>query len=363
MAAMALGACGDAPRADWRILLEEEREGTRYHVTVGEGTCRALRGRERFVVRRDDAPRQLELEPGGGAIRVEAVDGACVRYAEGCTERQAPLRRDLVVRLAAVEERCEPALCEEPSLACGGGDAGTADGGRHADGGLRDGGQEGDGGLEDGGADDGGAGDAATDACARVPLFPDGDGDGFGDDGSSSEMRCPEEGWVPNAEDCDDGDENVRPGADEACDAIDRDCDGAIDEGSVCAPCVRILQRGELYIACPDPLGWPDARDACRAIGRELVTVEDADEDDRLRQRMSVRLSVEEFWIGLGDLDGDGTYRWVRDDSEPGYLPWTAGSPDDPPPACVRSVSNTTPPGWRDRPCPDPFPYVCDGPG
>ena len=37
--------------------------------------------------------------------------------------------------------------------------------------------------------------------------------------------------------------------------------------------------------------------------------------------------------------------------------------PDDPPPACVRSVSNTTPPGWRDRPCPDPFPYVCDGPG
>ncbi|HJL31050.1 MAG TPA: hypothetical protein RMI62_18360, partial [Polyangiaceae bacterium LLY-WYZ-15_(1-7)] len=55
MAAMALGACGDAPRADWRILLEEEREGTRYHVTVGEGTCRALRGRERFVVRRDDA--------------------------------------------------------------------------------------------------------------------------------------------------------------------------------------------------------------------------------------------------------------------------------------------------------------------
>ena len=87
------------------------------------------------------------------------------------------------------------------------------------------------------------------------------------------------------------------------------------------------------------------------------------DEDDRLRQRMSVRLSVEEFWIGLGDLDGDGTYRWVRDDSEPGYLPWTAGSPDDPPPACVRSVSNTTPPGWRDRPCPDPFPYVCDGPG
>ncbi|MCK6550350.1 putative metal-binding motif-containing protein, partial [Myxococcota bacterium] len=66
-----------------------------------------------------------------------------------------------------------------------------------------------------GGLTDGGAGaDAASDACAAS----DADGDGFGTDPS-----CP-------ARDCDDTNLAIHPGAPEACNGLDEDCDDAIDE-------------------------------------------------------------------------------------------------------------------------------------
>ena len=49
------------------------------------------------------------------------------------------------------------------------------------------------------------------------------DGDGFGYPGA---LSCPNGG----AEDCDDADAAVHPGADELCNGIDDDCDGVVDE-------------------------------------------------------------------------------------------------------------------------------------
>jgi hypothetical protein len=39
------------------------------------------------------------------------------------------------------------------------------------------------------------------------------------------------DGWTPNEGDCDDDDGAISPGATEACDDIDNDCDGEINEG------------------------------------------------------------------------------------------------------------------------------------
>ena len=58
----------------------------------------------------------------------------------------------------------------------------------------------------------------ANDCASGIASAYDLDGDGF--------TSC--------ATDCDDDDPAVRPGADEVCDGVDQDCDGAVDEGTSC---------------------------------------------------------------------------------------------------------------------------------
>ncbi len=72
--------------------------------------------------------------------------------------------------------------------------------------------------------------DEAVDEDVTLMVYPDGDGDGYGD-GTAGALACSiEEGWVDNGDDCDDSRADVYPGADEPCDGADNDCDGETDE-------------------------------------------------------------------------------------------------------------------------------------
>ncbi len=84
------------------------------------------------------------------------------------------------------------------------------------------------------------SGDDDTDAPPPPPppdcadWWLDADRDGFGDDSSDAESICDgtePEGYVQNAEDCDDLDPDENPLADELCDLLGRDenCNGLVD--------------------------------------------------------------------------------------------------------------------------------------
>ena len=86
--------------------------------------------------------------------------------------------------------------------------------------------------------------DGMVDEGVKVDCFVDADADGFAAAGASATARCPASPSVPCAanetarapvnavsRDCDDGDPTASPSVIEACDGVDNDCDGMIDEG------------------------------------------------------------------------------------------------------------------------------------
>ena len=73
--------------------------------------------------------------------------------------------------------------------------------------------------------------DTEVDEGLTVTLWPDGDGDGFGNPVGERDYCEVLEGYVTNGEDCHDANADINPEADEICDEWDNDCDGEIDEG------------------------------------------------------------------------------------------------------------------------------------
>jgi hypothetical protein len=75
--------------------------------------------------------------------------------------------------------------------------------------------------------------DAAT-SCTPQVFYPDADGDGYGDSAARGVESCDSPaGAVLNHSDCDDGNADVNPGAQEQCNERDDNCSGGIDEGFI----------------------------------------------------------------------------------------------------------------------------------
>ncbi len=74
--------------------------------------------------------------------------------------------------------------------------------------------------------------DNQIDDGVALMLYRDQDGDGFGVDTETTKSCDTSSGWTDRSGDCDDTDPATYPGAEEACDGNDNDCDEDIDEGA-----------------------------------------------------------------------------------------------------------------------------------
>lgn len=115
-----------------------------------------------------------------------------------------------------------------------------------------------------------------TGEAPGTTWYADTDGDGYGDPGwPMTGSNNPGVGRTLNADDCDDSDSAVHPGATERCDGVDNDCDEAVDEaGSEGESTWYADEDGDGY---GDP-GRPEL--ACEAPDGAVVDGTDCDDTD-----------------------------------------------------------------------------------
>ena len=163
---------------------------------------------------------------------------------------------------------------------------------------------------------DGDVDDDDSNVADKQNVFYDEDGDGFG--GSTVQESCfTGDGWVSNSDDCDDGNNQINPDADEVCDqGVDNDCaNGADDDDSN----TKDSSKNTYYEDVDNDGGFGEEVLACVQGSGMSSTNTDCNETDS---------SVENL-----DVDGDGfsTCNGDCDDSTSGgsIYPGAIEIPDD----------------------------------
>ncbi len=152
------------------------------------------------------------------------------------------------------------------------------------------------------------------DDLVGADWFVDGDGDGFGS-GSAIVTCAPSDSLVAVDGDCDDADSATAPGAAEACNGEDDDCNEVVDDPDTVAPLAWYPdQDGDGY---GNGNGEPIA--SCADPGSASLSVGDCDDADRL-----VNPAADETCNGVDDdcngvEDDAPAVTWYLDRDNDGY--------------------------------------------
>ena len=156
--------------------------------------------------------------------------------------------------------------------------------------------------------------DGLTDEGVTTTWYGDVDADGAGGDSLTADSCSAPAGYYAAVTDCDDGDASIHPGAPEACDTVDQDCDELVDEGVTTT-----------FYADSDRDGYGDVSltaAACAAPAGYVVNASDCDD-----AVSAVSPAAIEYCNGIDDEcdgvidpdDAPGAPTWHVDEDGDGY--------------------------------------------
>ncbi|RUS78707.1 hypothetical protein EGW08_013528 [Elysia chlorotica] len=106
---------------------------------------------------------------------------------------------------------------------------------------------------------------------------------------------------------------------------------------------------------------WEDARAACKADGADLVKIVDNGMNKFIWDQASASGSIE-HWIGLHDLNNEGTFHWLDEKEKATFLNWGTNQPNDLESGqdCVEISANYGVGKWNDYDCSLSFSFICE---
>jgi hypothetical protein len=136
-------------------------------------------------------------------------------------------------------------------------------------------------------------------------------------------------------------------------------CEAAGTALPVCITCPDdfVQFQRKCYMFSTDTKTWGEARTACQALegGYDLVSIDNSDLATFMKQHV-------DHWIGLSDIDAEGTYVWANGNSLEfgsafGEEPWSSGEPNNSGGEhCIHTNSNGL---WNDNQCSTALKYIC----
>jgi hypothetical protein len=98
-----------------------------------------------------------------------------------------------------------------------------------------------------------------------------------------------------------------------ACDRIDDDCDGTIDDDGICGGCIAFTIPGHAYLSCPGPISGMQAwTGQCGAVapGYDLATFDTPTDQMAVSRFLAMQIATDPHWIGLNDFAAPNAYVW-----------------------------------------------------
>ncbi len=179
-------------------------------------------------------------------------------------------------------------------------------------------------------------------------YWPDMDGDGYGDDDVAPSGFCvpPDDGWVPQAGDCEDDEPSANPEGTEVCNGVDDDCDGQTDEGPDGANCQDVCC--DVTLEC-NGVGCADKCQAGVLCGEDLDICCEQGEICYANACVSPGIECEfDEECPLGDVCAPGVDQCIPGEAQPDCEFIPEFGPIEPTQGCKWKGAGLPNSGWED---------------